>query len=32
MLNIIRSTGGKHGQRLVIVGGLEDNKDDCSFI
>ncbi|TWK02298.1 Endoglucanase D [Bacillus licheniformis] len=28
MLNIIRSTGGKNGQRLVIVGGLEDNKDE----
>ncbi|MGN9865523.1 cellulase family glycosylhydrolase [Bacillus swezeyi] len=28
MLNIIRSTGGKNDQRLVIVGGLEDNKDE----
>ncbi|KKB75567.1 MULTISPECIES: cellulase family glycosylhydrolase [Bacillus] len=28
MLRMIRATGGQNAERLVIVGGLEDNKDE----
>ncbi|GIN67372.1 MULTISPECIES: cellulase family glycosylhydrolase [Bacillus] len=28
MLKVIRSTGGENDRRLVIIGGLEDNKDE----